>query len=61
MSVNRYLLHVLREAVGSDSGQLDQEFEFDDLDHLAGTWTREEYELFMRHLDSQRSIDGTLW
>ncbi|MGB3713589.1 MAG: hypothetical protein WA996_04080 [Candidatus Promineifilaceae bacterium] len=61
MSMNRYLLQILRQAVGFGDGQTDQNWEFGDLDHLAGTWTSDEYERFERQLDSQRVINGELW
>jgi hypothetical protein len=35
--------------------------EFNDLDHLAGTWTQEVYEEFQEHLTLQRDIDKVLW
>jgi hypothetical protein len=60
MSMNSYLLRILREIVGIGDGQPDQDLEYGDLDHLAGSWTSDEYEQFMLHLDSQRSIEGAL-
>ena len=61
LSVNRYVLHVLREAVGLGDGQYNNDLEFHDLDHLAGTWTSDENELFERQLVSQRKVDAELW
>jgi hypothetical protein len=55
MSMNRYLLLFLREVAGFGNGRFDKDWEFGDLDHLAGTWTSNEYEQFMLELDSQRS------
>ena len=61
LSINRYVLLILREAVGFGDGQLDQDIEFHDLDHLSGTWTEEEYRQFAEALNSQRKIDEGLW
>ena len=34
---------------------------FRDLDHLAGTWSEEEYQQFMLALREQRQIDPEMW
>jgi hypothetical protein len=34
---------------------------YHDLDHLAGTWSEEEFAEFEEHLSAQRSIDEDLW
>jgi len=60
-SVNRYVLGVLKGSVGLGNGGVLRDVEFDDLDHLAGTWTQQEYEEFNGQLESQRSIDTELW
>ena len=54
-SVNRYVLDLLREALEPANR------EYDDLDHLAGTWTEEEAAAFNAHLRRQRQIDEALW
>ena len=61
LSINRYVLYTLREAVGLGYGGSEQDVSFDDLDHLAGTWTQDELEEFERHLDNQRKIESDLW
>ena len=61
LSINRYVLHVIREAVGLGDGYSTQTNEFHDLDHLAGTWTEEDYRQFEEALNSQRKIDEGLW
>lgn len=58
-SVNRYVLNVLRQALGMNASPPHREY--DDLDHLAGTWTEEEAVAFNAHLRSQRQIDEGLW
>jgi hypothetical protein len=61
MSMNHYILLVLLDEVGLGGGQPGRDMEFDDLDHLAGTWTAAEYEQFELLLDSQRIADEELW
>ena len=61
LSVNRYVLSILREALGLDEGGPRAPVEYNDLDHLAGTWTERDFEEFARHLAAQRSIDEDLW
>ena len=40
MSINRYVLSVIKESVGLANGGILRDAEFDDLDNLAGTWTQ---------------------
>ena len=61
MSMNRIILLLLREAVGLTNGSRQGSAVFDDLDHLAGTWTEAEAAEFQRQLASQRVIDEDLW
>ncbi len=61
MSINRYVLSVIRESVGLANGGVLRDSEFDDLDDLAGTWTQQDYEEFKGQLQAQRSIDTELW
>ena len=60
LSLNRYVVAILREASGLGY-EVTPEMEFNDLDHLAGTWTQEVYEEFQEHLTLQRDIDKVLW
>ncbi|MEZ4837323.1 MAG: hypothetical protein R2873_35895 [Caldilineaceae bacterium] len=59
-SVNRYVLSILRVAAGEER-DAQPAVRFDDLDHLAGTWTAAEYAEFEQNLATQRSIDEELW
>lgn len=59
MSVNRLVLLLLRESVGLSPRHRPPAF--DDLDHLAGTWSPEEAAEFERHLAAQRRIDEEQW
>ena len=61
MSMNRFVLSVLRRALGLDNGEPAGPVEYHDLDHLAGTWTQEEWQEFDQELTRQRSIDEDLW
>jgi hypothetical protein len=60
-SVNRYVLSLLQEAAGvlKEGSRVPPEFR--DLDHLAGTWTQQDFEEFEEQLALQRSIDEELW
>lgn len=58
LSVNRLVLLLLRESVGLATAH--PQF-FSDLDHLAGTWSRDEANDFERHAAGQREIDDELW
>ncbi|KAA3655694.1 MAG: antitoxin [Chloroflexi bacterium] len=61
VSVNRVVLALLREALGLSMKQEDSDETFHDLDHLAGTWTDEDAETFMKGVEDQRKIDEALW
>lgn len=61
VSMNRLVLAVLRDALGLGDGLQASEIEFHDLDHLAGTWTQQEFEEFHEQLFLQRSVDEELW
>ena len=60
LSVNRYILKLLREATGEiePSGEQPQ---YHDLDHLAGTWSVEDAKEFEEILLEQRHIDEGMW
>lgn len=60
LSMNRYVLSILREAAGMGNKDT-SDIEFTDLDHLAGTWSQKTYEQFQEQLNLQRSIDESLW
>jgi plasmid stability protein len=61
LSVNRYVLALLKESLGLASGRALEDVEYDDLDHLIGSWTQEAYEEFSDLLQDQRQIDPELW
>lgn len=61
LSMNRYVLNLLKDSQGQAYGGPNNGVEFDDLDHLAGSWSQEEFEQFTEQLQDQRSIDSALW
>jgi len=61
LSVNRVILTLLREAVGLTNSSRQGCVVYDDLDHLAGTWTEEETAEFQSQLAAQRVIDERSW
>ena len=61
MSINRYVLSVIKESIGLANSGVLRDAEFNDLDDLAGTWTQQEYDEFKGHLQTQRTIDAELW
>lgn len=61
LSVNRYIVSVLRGAQGDDVSDRRAATEYHDLDHLAGTWSQADSADFERQLAAQRSIDEDLW
>jgi plasmid stability protein len=60
ISMNRYVVRVLKQAVGHNQGPQEPRISHD-LDHLAATWTREQAREFGQFLDEQRDIDEDLW
>jgi hypothetical protein len=57
LSINRYVLSVLRGVLGGDSRNQRASVQYHDLDHLAGTWTQRDGAEFERQLAAQRGID----
>jgi len=60
-SVNRYVLTLLQEVAGMRNSDPQTPMIYHDLDHLAGTWTAQDFEEFAQQLATQRSIDEELW
>ncbi len=63
LSLNRSVLLLLRRALGlvTDEEEERDTAVFDDLDHLAGTWSEEQAEEFEAALLAQRTVDEDLW
>jgi hypothetical protein len=60
-SMNRVVLSLLKEAMGVSNGNGRYQSIFNDLDHLAGTWSAEEAKMIEQELNHQRTIDEDLW
>ena len=60
VSINSYVLSLLKDTIGFIDSNSQQKQVFSDLDHLAGTWSREEADEFDSALKEQRQIDGGL-
>jgi hypothetical protein len=58
LSLNRAIVRLLEEATGE---RRSKKVVHHDLDHLAGTWSEEEYQQFMAALREQRQIDPEMW
>ena len=59
VSLNKAVIQLLEESVGNSGpgpGHV-----HDDLDHLIGSWTRQQARAAERHLAGQRRIDSELW
>lgn len=59
-SLNATVIRLLREAMQPERKSSGPET-FRDLDHLAGTWTKEEADEFDRALAEIRRIDPEIW
>jgi len=58
-SLNSLVLRLLQgTGTGKQSGALHK---FDDLDALAGTWSRQEAQAFERNTSAFAEVDATLW
>jgi len=56
VSINKAVVGMLQEKVGAPGKK-----RYDDLDDLAGTWTKREAEVFERGLREQRRPDPEIW
>jgi len=54
LSLNKTVLRMLEEAAGQRTARREL---YRDLDHLAGTWSEKEAELFDAALNEQRRVD----
>lgn len=58
LGLNKAIVRLLEEATGAQPRKTALHH---DLDHLAGTWSQEEYQEFMEALREQRQIDPEMW
>jgi plasmid stability protein len=60
MSVNRYIIQLLKD-VGNQNEYTYQKEVHHDLDSLAGTWNDEMFAEFNQFYQEQRQIDEAMW
>lgn len=58
LSLNKAVVALLEEATSSRTGK---KARHRDLDHLAGTWSEQEYEQLMSAVREQRQVDPKMW
>ena len=58
LSVNAFVVRIIREFLGF---RKPGKRSFNDLDHLAGTWSEKEYREFERNTSGFEAIDTKLW
>lgn len=59
MSVNSLILNLIEQSIGFNHKVKRKQYH--DLDHLAGTWSKEESKVFMENTKSFEEIDSELW
>lgn len=59
LSLNKTIVKLLEQALGLT--RRGKTVAHHDLDHLAGSWSRAEYEAFMEAARDQRRIDPEMW
>jgi len=60
-SVNKALISLLERKAEGHKKKPAQKRQYDDLDALAGTWTKKEAAEFDKALAAQRTVDPELW
>jgi plasmid stability protein len=61
VSLNKAIISLLEQAVGTKAPEKKKRILYTDLDHLAGLWSREEAAEFDKNLKIQRKVDAELW
>ncbi|ABW67615.1 FitA-like ribbon-helix-helix domain-containing protein [Desulfosudis oleivorans] len=59
-SLNQFTLDILRQSMGCSKGKKYSR-EYDDLDHLFGRWSADEFKKIQGAIDRARHIDEELW
>ena len=60
ISKNQAVIELLEEGLGIATGAKKKPV-YNDLDHLAGTWSKAEADQFQKTLTESRRIDSELW
>ena len=55
-SINKLIIHLLREKVGVNPAKVNRDF-----DDFFGSWNEKQYKDFMKSTQSLRKIDKELW
>jgi hypothetical protein len=55
------ILSIIHKAISQKTDDIADLPEYHDLDHLAGTWTKEETEEFLKNIAEFEHIDPNLW
>ncbi len=58
-SVNQFVIETIKEKLGLKKQKYS--IIYDDLDHLFGKWSEDEYEEIQGRIDGDRKIDQELW
>jgi len=59
-SINQFVLETIRTQLGLHKGKM-HSMEHNDLDHLFGRWSDEEFLQIQGKIDAERRIDLELW
>jgi plasmid stability protein len=59
-SVNQVVLEIIRKNMGVEK-EKKYTREYDDLDHLFGSWDDDQFNLIQKKIDRERTIDRELW
>ena len=59
-NVNQLVLDMIKQNIGMQKGKKYSK-KYDDLDHLFGIWTDDEFNKIQGIIDGQRKIDRELW
>ena len=59
LSVNLWVIKTLKQATGTGKNPIFRKY--DDLDNIAGGWSRKETETFLKDIKIFEEIDGEVW
>ncbi len=59
ISVNKWIVSQIKKAAGMERKERFKKYH--DLDHLAGTWTKDDLDEFRRHTRQFEKIDKDIW
>ena len=60
MDLNTFILSIFKKELELDT-RVEQDSVYNDLDYLAGTWSKEETEDFLKSIEPFNRIDEELW